>query len=235
MGTGSGEAKLLFGMGGRRTPRIEVFLGCAEAPRSAPFMTAAELGFHPLSERLNEADDDGSVTMFANRTRQAIRGQYGGLFDTSDGSRFALVQDDRGPFYSNRNPNAAVAWRDWFHAAAFQLFTRLDDRWHSKDVVLAHPTGHGWGGDETLGGVMESFLEGLGHALDERSLTLQRIWVNPCCIHDQGAAMLRAAVVLQSSPCSPYRSLFCNEDVGDEIGIAKSPRVKIWRVELLAV
>lgn len=168
-------------MGGQQTSRVDFLYGTRGAPIDAPLVTAAEAGFHPLGAAGGTSDDN--VAAFC-ATRVAPRGQYLGLFDADGGKRFALVQDDRGTFYERHHPRSGHAWRDWFYAAGYVLFTELDARWRATDVVLAHPTGHGWGSRVAPGlrDMPEAFLEGLGQALDAHALALRRVWFDTCCL-----------------------------------------------------
>jgi hypothetical protein len=174
---------------------------------SWPLVTAAERGFHPLNA--TGCDSIPGVREFCDVTRYADRGMYLGFFE-DERRRVALVQDNRGSFYSRNHPDRvnARAWRDFFYAAGFSQFAQADELWGATDVVLAHPTGHGWGPpeDDSLVDMPEAFLHGLGNLLDERTLRLRRIHFYDCCLRGPDV-IVRSARRLESGDRPAHRPL----------------------------
>jgi hypothetical protein len=215
--------------------RVEIGLDASGAPSDAPLVTAAELGFHPLGAA--EGDADPNIGVFVGATRDAARGMYLGLFDSPTGKKFALVQDDRGgahsSFYERHRPEPERAWRDWFYAAGYVLFSEIDARWHSTDVVLAHPTGHGWGPPQepSLVDMPEAFLNGVAHAMDQSGTALARIWIDSCC-RPPHRVLRRATARARPTASAVHRDIVVVEVQPDELSVPLPERCRVLRANV---
>ena len=69
-------------------------------------------------------------------------------------------------------------WRDFYYLATYTILSSIDEHWGSREVVLTHPTGHGWPED-----LMPTVLDALGHFADrEPAPALRRVYIHRCCL-----------------------------------------------------
>lgn len=151
--------------------------------------------------------------------------------------RFALIQsnrsesDDRRGFYETRHPREDRVWRDFYYLATYTIFSLIDEHWGADEVVLSHPTGHGWPED-----LMPAVLEGLGHFADRQPPgSLRKVCLSVCCL-DGPSEVLKAAEVLnteqQGSHPPRHRRVTPREHDPRKFGFRPEDGLRLFRVAI---
>jgi hypothetical protein len=168
-----------------RDIEIALTFGAARAPRDAPLIAASEVGYSPLGPATAGLACRDEIRRVGDSMRDAQHGILLALCECSDDRRFALIQsnrsssEERRSFYDQRPfGRQDPVWRDFYYLATYTALALIDKHWGSREVVLSHPTGHGW--PENL---MPTVLEALGHFADrEPRPALRHLYIHGCCL-----------------------------------------------------
>ncbi|RKQ90889.1 hypothetical protein C8N24_0704 [Solirubrobacter pauli] len=217
---------------------ISIHYDADVAPADAPMIAAAKVSFSPLGTALGRGQGDELVRRLSRRMSSRADGLWLALCDVPDASRrFALVQSDRSSvsvpnFYERHHTRRDEIWRDYYYAAAYVLVREIDRRWpETTDVVLSHPTGHGW-----PQGLIESVFDGLWHLADNEELTLRHLHVDACCL-ESPAELERGLDVVDRAQRggrrrTAHRSLKVDEARVESLGLDGIDGVRLFRVAL---
>ncbi|MGI8730125.1 MAG: hypothetical protein ACR2LK_09085 [Solirubrobacteraceae bacterium] len=154
-----------------------------------------------------------------------------------DQRRYALIQSnrswtpDRIGFYEAHYPQTARVWRDFYYRTTYAILALIDEHWAAEEVVLSHPTGHGWPPD-----LMPAVLEALGHFADRRPPTsLRRVCLSACCLDGPGDVLeaIKMLNVEQNGPRPPrHRPVTPRPVAPQRFGCAPEDGIQLFRISM---